>query len=97
MSTLLAITFDRKIALMQGLRHWKLDFKSFPTVYYMSNYDKRARNDDSLKFAETVSQKRRLGFLVVEVAAESALAFGFPCNLFQLRYFCIILFYLYIN
>ena len=37
MSTLLAITFDRKIALMQGLRHWKLDFKSFPTVYYMPN------------------------------------------------------------
>ena len=94
---LLGITFDRKIALMQGLRHWKLDFKSFPTVYYMLNSDNRVRNNNRLKFTEIVSVKRRLDFLVVEVAAELALASGFPCNLFQLLYFCIILFYLYIN
>ena len=62
--------FDRKIALMQSLWHWKLNFKNFPTVYYMSNSDNWARNDDRLKFAETVSQKRRLGFLVVEVDTE---------------------------
>ena len=59
----------------------------------MPNSNNRARNNDPLKFAEIVSVKRRLGFLVMEVAAESALAFGFPCNLFQLLYFCIILFY----
>ena len=45
-STLLKITFDRKIPLMQVLRHWNLDFKSFPTIYYMPNSDNRARNDD---------------------------------------------------
>ena len=93
MSTLLVITFDRKIALMQGLWHWKLDFNNFPMVYYMPNFDNRARNDDCLNFAKIVSVKRRLGFLVVEVATESALASGFPCNLIQLLYFCIILFF----
>ena len=70
MSTLLAITFDRKISLMQGLRHWKLDIKTFSTVYYMSNSDYRERNEDQLKFAETVSQERRLDILVVEVDTE---------------------------
>ena len=70
MSTLLVITFDRKILLIQGLRPWKLDVKSFPTVYYMPNSENRTRNDDCLKFAEIASQKRRLGFLDVKVDAE---------------------------
>ena len=75
MSTLLSITFYKKIVLIQGFRHWKLDFKSFPTVYYMPNSDNRSKNNDRLKFAEIVSVKRRLDFLVMEAAAELALAF----------------------
>ena len=59
MSTLLAITLDSNFALMQGLQHWKLKFKSFLTVYYIPNSDKRARNYDRLKFAEIVGTKRR--------------------------------------
>ena len=39
MLNLLIINFDRKIILMQGLRHWKADFKNFPMVYHMSNSD----------------------------------------------------------
>ena len=35
---------------MQGLRHKKLDFKSFPMTYYMLDFDNRARNGDRLKF-----------------------------------------------
>ena len=35
---------------MQNLRHLKLDFKNFPTMYYMPNSDNRAENDDCLKF-----------------------------------------------
>ena len=66
-------------------------------VYYMSDSNNRSRNGDRLKFTKIVSVKRRLGFLVMEVATESALASWFPCNLFQLLYFCIILFYLYFN
>ena len=67
MSTLLPINFDMKIKLIQSLRHPKLDFKRFPTVYYMLNSDNRATNDDRLKFTEIVSQKRQLGFLVLDV------------------------------
>jgi hypothetical protein len=55
MSTLLAITFDRNIVLIQGLRHWKLDFKGFPTVYYMSDSDNRARNGERLKLMQFFS------------------------------------------
>ena len=55
---------------MHGLRNWKLDFKNFTKVYYISNSDIRAKNDDRLNLAEMVNQKRRLGFLVVEVDAE---------------------------
>ena len=86
MSTLLAITFDRNIVLMQGLRHWKLDFKSFPTVYYTSDSNNRARNGERLKFAEAVSPNRRLGFRSLEVAAESAFSFCF-FRAFCFRYF----------
>ena len=70
MSTLLVITFDMKIVLMQILRQWKLDFKSFPMVYYMPNSNNRERNDDHLKLAEIVSQKSRLDFVVVEETAD---------------------------
>ena len=55
MSTLLAITFDRNIVLIQSLRHWKLDFKGFPTVYYMSDSDNRARNGERLKLMQFFS------------------------------------------
>ena len=51
MFNLLGITFSRKIVLMQSLRHLKLDFKSFPTMYYKPNSDNRARNNNRLKFA----------------------------------------------
>ena len=50
MFTLLVTTFDRKILLMQRLFHWKVDFKKFPTVYYMSDSDSQARNVGHLKF-----------------------------------------------
>ena len=43
-------------------------------VYYMSDSNNRSRNGDRLKFTKIVSVKRRLGFLVMEVATESALA-----------------------
>ena len=58
MSNLLIITFDRKIILLQLLRYWKLDFKSILTIYYMPNFDNRARNDVRLKFAEIVRIKK---------------------------------------
>ena len=73
MLTLLVITFDRKIKLMQGLWHWKLDFKSFPTVYYMSNSDNWARNGDHLNSLQFFSTKRWLGFCGKKAAAESAI------------------------
>ena len=94
MSTLLAITFDRKILLMQGFRHWKLDFKRFTTVVYMPNSDNRAQNDDHLKFAEIISQKSRLDFLVVEMASNQAFSSGFRATFFH-HFNFVIFFYLY--
>ena len=56
MLTLLPITFDREMSLMQGLRRWKVDFKGFPTVYYMFISDNRERNGGHLKFVrQTIS------------------------------------------
>ena len=49
---ILVITFDIKIVLIQGLQHGKVDFKSFPTIYHMSNSDNKLRNDSCLKFAK---------------------------------------------
>ena len=51
MFTPLAITFDKKITLMQCLWYQKLDFKIFPMIYYMPNSDNRAKNNKRLKFA----------------------------------------------
>jgi hypothetical protein len=50
----------------------------------MFDSDNRARNGDRLKFIEVVSQKRRLGFVGVEVAAESAAAFVFSVQSFPI-------------
>jgi hypothetical protein len=60
MFILLAITFYRKIVLVQGLRHSKIDFKSFPTTYYMPNSNNRARNDNRLKFAVISNDQARV-------------------------------------
>ena len=84
MFTLLVITLNKKIILMHGLWHWKLEFKFFPTVYYMLNSDNRASNGDHQTFAVIVSQKSRLDFLVVEVNAVQAFAFGIPCEYFPI-------------
>ena len=59
---------------MQGLRHWKLDIRSFPTVYCMSNFNNQARNDNHLKLLRFSSTKRRLGFHVLFGAANWALS-----------------------
>ena len=55
MFILLVITFYKKIVLVQRLRHWKLDFKGFPTIYYMSDSDNRARNGERLKLMQFFS------------------------------------------
>ena len=52
MLTLLVIIFDRKIALMQGLRHRKEELSN--SILYV-HFDNRARNGGCLKFA---SQKQ---------------------------------------
>ena len=83
MSTLLVINFYKKIVLMQGLRNWQLDFKSFPTVYYMSDSDNQVRNDDRLKLLRFSNTKRRLGFHVVFGAADSALSLCFAARDFH--------------
>ena len=49
--SLFTITFDRKITLMQCLRHYNRDFKLFLMIYYMPDFDNRARNDVRLIFA----------------------------------------------
>ena len=82
MSTLLVITFDKKIALMQNLQNWKLDFKSFPTVYYMHNSDYRARNDNRLKFVEIVS--RKADSTAWSLLLSFLLSFFFPLDLITL-------------
>ena len=76
MLILLVITFDRKIALIHNLRHWKLDFKSFLMVYYMSNSDNPTRIDDRLNLLRFFSTKRRLGFCGRKVTADSAVGSG---------------------
>ena len=87
---------SRRVFIMQGLRRWKLDFKSFSRIYYMSNF--RRWNDDHLKFAVIFSLKSRLGFLGVELFVKWAFAYGFLCSLFfvtlSLYYFILSLFYL---
>ena len=68
---------------MQGLRHWKLDFKSFLMVYYMSDSDKRARNGDRLKLLRFSSTKRRLCFYIVFGVVDSALSLCFAARNFH--------------
>ena len=70
--TLLVITFDRKDHINARFAALKLDFKSFPKVYYMPDFDNRAINDNRSKFDAIFStvkttwlhffgQKRRVG------------------------------------
>ena len=97
MSTLFTITFDRKIALMKSLQHWKLDFKSFPTVYYKSNSDNWPRNGDHLKFAEIVRQNADSVFWLWMWMPSRIFSFGIRAVHFSILQFCIIYFYLYFN
>ena len=55
MFNLLGISFYTKIILVQRLRHYKLDFKSFPITYHMPNSDNRARNKDRLNFTKILN------------------------------------------
>ena len=86
MLTLLVITYDRQISawftalktrfqeLSNGILY--VQFKSFPTVYYMSDSDNRARNDDRLNLLRFFSTKRRLGFCGRKVIADLAVGSG---------------------
>ena len=91
MSTSLVITFDRKIVLM----HWKLDFKSFPTVYYMPNSDNQARNDNCLKFAKLSAKNADSTSWSWKWTPSRLFLLDSTQPIFSILLFCIIFFYLY--